>query len=250
MSTISLRNFSGGELSPELYKRVGLVKYQTGLKTLRNGYVARSGGTQNRPGTKFIAESITANSRMIRFLYQEQEIVLLFETTYMRWLINGRLALNEAASFYFDSITKASPGVFTTPAPHGLLNGDYVRIQVTGMTQLNNRDFIVANKTSTTFQLTDFQGVAVDTSGYDTYGFGYVYPQRRLAHGLSNLKYLKYGQPHAYGAMTLVHPQYTPKELSFDGTTFSIASITFAPTIVAPALSGLSGSGRVRGDKP
>lgn len=64
-------------------------------------------------------------------------------------------------------ITRANPGVVTS-AGHGFSNGDTVFIAgVSGMTQVNNRVFNVANATANTFQL---QGV--NTSSYGTYSSG------------------------------------------------------------------------------
>lgn len=74
-------------------------------------------------------------------------------------------------------ITKADPGVVTTGTAHGLSNGDRVKlVSVSGMTEVNNTTYIVANKTSTTFELTTLQGANVDTTSYTTYtSGGYVY---------------------------------------------------------------------------
>ena len=49
-------NFTGGELAPRLYGRVGLNKYKNSVKTLNNMIVTPHGGARKRPGTEFIAE--------------------------------------------------------------------------------------------------------------------------------------------------------------------------------------------------
>lgn len=66
--------------------------------------------------------------------------------------------------------TKANPVVITAVA-HGFSNGDKVDIRnVLGMTDLNGRRFIVANKTTDTFELKDNDGGAnVDGTAYGTY---------------------------------------------------------------------------------
>lgn len=46
--------FTAGELSPALYARVDLARYQTGLRTLRNFFVRPQGGVSNRAGTRFL----------------------------------------------------------------------------------------------------------------------------------------------------------------------------------------------------
>jgi Flp pilus assembly protein TadG len=54
--------------------------------------------------------------------------------------------------------TKADP-VVVTAANHGFANGDYVRINgVSGMTQINDKTFRVANKTNNTFELRNIDG--------------------------------------------------------------------------------------------
>lgn len=75
--------------------------------------------------------------------------------------------------------TSASPAVFTSAA-HGLNNGDKVLMSdLRGLietidedddeqvSELNGQSFLVANKTTDTFQLTDLQGNALDTSAYE-----------------------------------------------------------------------------------
>ena len=70
-------------------------------------------------------------------------------------------------------VTKANPGVVTATA-HGLVAGEKIWISnVSGMTQLNNRPYIVgdvvdANK----FKLKRYDGTNRDTSGYDSYSSG------------------------------------------------------------------------------
>jgi hypothetical protein len=63
-------------------------------------------------------------------------------------------------------ITKASPGVVTSNG-HGLSDGDYVYLEITGMYELNTRVARVANKTTDTFQLEGF-----NTTGYSTFVSG------------------------------------------------------------------------------
>ena len=63
-------------------------------------------------------------------------------------------------------ITKANPGVVTSAA-HGLSNGNYVVLSVTGMHQLDGRVVRVANVATNTFELE-----GVDTSSFDTFSAG------------------------------------------------------------------------------
>lgn len=64
------------------------------------------------------------------------------------------------------AITQADPGVVTMSGSVGLADGDRVRLaNIVGMTELNDRDFIVAGKSGNEFQLE-----GEDTSGYTAYG--------------------------------------------------------------------------------
>lgn len=69
-------------------------------------------------------------------------------------------------------ITQANPGVVTANS-HGLSNGNRVKlVDVSGMTEVNNTTYIVANKTSNTFELTTLQGANVNTTSYSAYTSG------------------------------------------------------------------------------
>jgi hypothetical protein len=72
-----------------------------------------------------------------------------------------------AATKVITAITAANPPVVTSAA-HGYTNGSIVFItSVVGMTQVNDRAFIVANTATNTFELK-----GVDGTGYTTYGSG------------------------------------------------------------------------------
>ena len=68
--------------------------------------------------------------------------------------------------------TKARPVVITSNS-HGFVNGDVVWVTgSSGMTQLNNKAFVVTNKTTNTFELYTLGGSRVDGRNYGTYGSG------------------------------------------------------------------------------
>ena len=87
---------------------------------------------------------------------------------------------DDASDVTISGITQADPGVVTTSTAHGYENGDNVVFEsIVGMTELefsNNADkiYVVANKTSTTFEITDQDGNDVDTSGYTAFTSGTV----------------------------------------------------------------------------
>lgn len=92
MTTLKQSTFSGGELSPSLYARADISKYQTGLRTCRNFIVARHGGVINRPGSKYISgiKDHSKTVRLIPFVFNsDQTYVLEFGNLYMRVYRNG-----------------------------------------------------------------------------------------------------------------------------------------------------------------
>jgi len=56
MTRITQRSFTGGELSPSLYARNDLSKYEYGLKSLKNGFVRTEGCVSNRAGLELVAK--------------------------------------------------------------------------------------------------------------------------------------------------------------------------------------------------
>jgi len=88
-------------------------------------------------------------------------------TTVVKWSgVQVAIQSALAAADTISSITKANPGVVTATA-HGLNNGDYVKLSVQGMYQVDSRVFRVANKTTDTFELED-----ENTTAYDTFSSG------------------------------------------------------------------------------
>ena len=65
------------------------------------------------------------------------------------------------------AITAATPPVVTCVSAHGFIDGEIVEIQdVVGMTEVNGRSYIVANKAATTLELTDRNGNNIIGAGY------------------------------------------------------------------------------------
>ncbi|QPT15232.1 hypothetical protein I6G37_09945 [Serratia rubidaea] len=85
-------SFAGGEISPSLYGRVDLEKYQTSLRRCRNFIVRQYGGVENRPGTRFVAEAKYSDRkcRLIPFQFNsEQTYVLEVGDRYFRVFMDG-----------------------------------------------------------------------------------------------------------------------------------------------------------------
>ena len=85
-------NFTAGEITPRLYGRTDIAKYDNGAATVENFIVQPHGGLTRRPGTRFVAEvKNSANAvRLVPFEFNvEQAYVLEFGPTYFRIYKDG-----------------------------------------------------------------------------------------------------------------------------------------------------------------
>lgn len=161
-------NFTAGEITPRLHTSPDLVKYANGAATVENFIVYPHGGASKRPGTIFVSEvkNHDEDVRLQEFQFNtEQSYMLLFGPGYIWFYKDGGIITHASTSI--TAATQANPCVVTATA-HGLSNGDTVTIaNVSGMTQLNNRVFTVANATANTIELS-----GVDSTAYDAYTSG------------------------------------------------------------------------------
>jgi hypothetical protein len=247
MSTLIQRSFSGGEIAPSLYARVDTAKYASGLRICRNMQVMRHGGAQNRPGTEFICEvsDSSAVTRLIPFIFNaDQTYILEFGNLYMRVIKDG-VPQREAAKT-ITGITQANPGVVTTSGAHSYSNGDEVYLaDIVGMTELNKRNFKVANVTATTYELQDMDSANFDTSALTAYasaGTSAKIYEIATPYVTADLDEIQFVQ--SADVITLVHPTYAPRELSRSGDqSWTLATIVFNPVITIPTGITYSGGG-------
>lgn len=233
--------FTAGEISPRLEGQITLEKYRQGLSDLTNMVVMPHGGVQRRPGTEFLGEvkNSAVKTRLIPFQFKTSDTYILeFGQETMRVYRNGLQVLTGAAKT-ITGVTRANPGVVTSAA-HGFSNGQEIYIDnVGGMTQLNARNFIVANATANTFTLKDAFGTDIDTTGFTAYTSGgsadtiYEISTPYVEADLFDLRYAQ-----SADTMYIVHPSYDIRVLTRTGSaawTLTTATITGAPS---PALSG------------
>ena len=243
MPRTTQRSFTGGEISPALHNRVDLSKYQTSLATALNAFIHAEGGISNRGGTIFIAEvqDSTKITRLIEFEFNtEQAYALEFGHNILRPYKDAGQILESNKTIV--SVTKANPGVMEVTA-HGFANGDEVFVDNGGdMTEINDKNFIVANKATNTFELTDKQGNNVNTTAYTTYTTGgkvaRVYTLV-TTYDENKVFALKFTQ--SADTMTLVHVDFDPAELTRTGhSSWTLNDVDFAPTQGAPTGLALS----------
>lgn len=104
-------SFAGGELSPQLYARVDLAKYQVGAALLRNFFSDYRGGATNRAGTEFIADiserAAFGDQRLIPFIVSsEASYVLVFSEGLIEAYFQGVLVDSIGAGYLAEDLFK------------------------------------------------------------------------------------------------------------------------------------------------
>ena len=225
-----LTNFTGGELSPRLDGRNDLTKYASGCKTLENFVVYPHGAAARRPGTTFVAEvaSSANKTRLIPFEFSTTQTYMLeFSNLKMR-VYKDRGSVLEGDKT-ISAITKANPAVVTATG-HGYSNGDEVVISgVVGMTEVNGKRFLVANKATNTFELTDKDGTNINSSSFTTYTSGGVANkvfEITTPYTTAQLFDLKFAQ--SADVMYITHPEHEVEKLSRTAhTSWTLTDVDF-----------------------
>jgi len=217
--------FTSGEISPKLYGRSDIEVYNSSAKKLENIFVQEQGGATRRDGTIYVAEvsDNTKKSRAIPFLQSDLfSYVVELSDLKMRFYYNHAQVREGVKTI--TAITAASPAVVTSAA-HGYTNGDTVYIAaVVGMTELNQRWFVVANKTTNTFELT-----GEDSSAYTAYasaGTADKVVEITTTYVEADLNTIQFAQD--TDTMYIVHPSYPTRCLTrSDHTVWAITDCTF-----------------------
>ncbi len=203
------RSFASGEISPELYSRVDLAKFQTGLASARNFVTLPHGPARNRVGTQFVKEvGNSANvTRLIPFSYNNtQTFAIELGAGFIRWHSQGGTLLA-------GTVPAWSSGTAYTVGGLALLGG-------------RNYYCIAANTNQTPPNSSYWYAMPADGT--------YEIPNAFAASELFDVHYVQ-----SADVLTLVHPAHAPVELRrYGATNWQIAAISFVPTINAP--SGLT----------
>jgi hypothetical protein len=239
-SAPAFSSFTAGEVSPRMEGRVTLETYREGLADMTNLLVMPQGGVTRRPGTEYLGEikNSAQSARLIPFQFKTTDTYILeFGDQVMRVFRNG-LQVIDATDKTITGVTQADPGVITSNS-HGFSNGDEIYIDsVAGMTELNGRNYRVANATTDTFTLTNLFGDAIDTTDFTAYTSGGTATEIyniATPYAVADLPTLRFVQ--SADTMFIVHPSYAIRTLtrSADNNwTFATPTITGTPD---PALN-------------
>lgn len=240
MSTRTLwRSFAGGEITPEMFGRFELTKYQTGLRKALNFMTLPHGPAARRPGTRHVLEVRDSSQPVCLIPFEfsaDQTMVLEFGHQYVRFHTGGATLLETGLPI--TAITQANPGVVTYTGADPA-NGDWMFLSgIGGMTDLNGRYVKVAalNAGANTFQLTDLGGNPINTAALPAFTSGgtaaRVYTLATPYAG-AHLFDIHFAQNN--DVLTLVHPNYPAKQLARLGATnWTLTDVSFAPTIAPP----------------
>ena len=199
------RSFAGGELSPEMFGRIDDQKFQTGAAKLRNFIALPQGPAVNRSGTKFVraVKDSTKKTRLIPFTYSTtQTMVLEFGEGYIRFHTQGETLLAGTGAAY----NGATPYVVGDMVSYGGSNY-YCILASTGNLPTNVTYWFLISSPA------------------------YEIPSPYLEADLFGIHHVQ-----SSDVLTLVHPNYAPRELRRLGATqWTLVKIPFVPSVTTPS---------------
>lgn len=214
----NLRSFAGGEITPEMFGRIDLSKYQTGLALCRNFLCLPHGPITRRPGTDYTNEAKESSTavRLVSFAFSaSQTMVLEFGNLYLRFHTNGQTLLE--ANQTIGSIA----GNTVNLTAHGYVAGDWVYI--------GTRYFKVATAAANSFTVTNLDGTTGAPSG-TTVARVYTLTTPYTAAMLPTLKFAQNND-----VLTITTTSTYTRELRRLGSTnWTLTTVSFVPTLAAP----------------
>ena len=241
------RSFAGGEITPEMFGRLDLTKYQTGLAQSLNFITLPHGPAARRPGTQFaararntVADGAARSVRLLPFIFSaSQAYVLEVGASYVRFHSSNGTELEAAKTI--TAATVANPAVFTLTA-HGYATGEALFCEgFTGPWAVLNGQFLTVELlTANTFNLRRPPSLAVPAGAlFSSLGFAAMAgtPTVRrvytLASSYTAADTLTYAQNN--DVMTLCSQAHPSRELRRLGAAnWSFGSVSFAVTLPAP----------------
>jgi hypothetical protein len=212
------RSFAGGEVTPEFFGRIDEVKYQTGAATMRNFIALPHGPVANRPGTRFVraVKDSTKRTRVIPFTFSTtQTFAIELGAGYFRFHTQGA-TLGPGTPAAYSGVTAYAVGDMVTNA--GTVYYCFFAPPAPGNAPPN----------------TSFW--------YPLPASIYEIPNPYAEADLFDIHFVQ-----SADVLTLVHPNYQPRELRRLGATkWVLSTISFVPDIGTPtgvAATATTGSG-------
>lgn len=238
------RSFAGGEITPELYGRLDLTKYQTGLRLCRNAITLPHGPADRRPGTHYVANAKFADRkcRLHPFnLFSSLSTAVELGHLYARFHSTSGTILRAARTITGLAITGGELVVTATGADT-ITAGETVYVgPITGVPDISARYLKVHAVSTDDFTLralNDDALAGVDVSGYTTGGtlaavFELVTPYTEA--DLWDIRVVQSEEK-----LTLAHPSYPAAEIKYEGDdVWSYDEIDFEADIAPPTGVGI-----------
>lgn len=233
------QSFAGGEITPELFGRVDLGKFQTGLALCRNFLVLPHGHVQNRPGFSYVNEARGGDQvRLIPFAFSaDQTAIIELGNAYFRVHTNGGTVTEFPKTVA--GLTWTNPAVLTVTA-HGWSTDDVVYLASSSPAP---RFYKITVLSANTFSLRGLDGAAIDATVTPIYALSVARVLTvTTTYQPSHLFDIHYTQ--SADVLTLTHPSYPAIEIRrVSATSWTKTTVSFAPTIAAPAGVTLTPSG-------
>ena len=208
-----IRSSAGGEITPEAFGRLDLVKYQTGLELAENFIVLPHGPIVNRAGTEFVRE-VKASSKKavgIPFIYNaDQAYTLEFGDQYIRIHTDAATVLYGSPAAY-NGATAYSVGEMVTSG--------------------GSKYYCIAATTGNAPPNATYWYLLPATGELEI-------PTPYLEADLYDLHFTQ-----SADVLTITHPGYAPREFRrYSASRWVLATISFAPTIGTPGAPTVTAS--------
>lgn len=199
------RSFGGGEISPEMFGRIDDVKFQTGAARMRNFIAKPQGPAENRPGLAYVNEvkDSTKAVRLLSFTFSTtQTMVIEMGDRYFRFHTQGA------------TLSYTQPAAWSAAAAYTLGNLVY---------EAGVSYYCTAANTN--------QQPPNAAYWYAMPAGIYEIPTPYTEAELFDIHYVQ-----SADIMTLVHPNYSPKELRrYGASDWRLEEINFASPLPAPS---------------
>lgn len=268
--------FSGGEVSPGIYKRPDIEQYNKSLRKCKNAYVHNYGGVSRRAGTKYIATArncANSTARIIPFQFNVEQTYVLEFTEQVEFNLSSTASYSWTASAvtgsYYCRTTASTnpnltfPGQLITAATTSRTALTYA-LTVASTGSWTYGDFDSLGYNTIYVHLSDSAdpdskgsgwltgrygavriikdgGVLVYPAGHSSEGQDVVITTPYIAQDMFNLKYCQ-----SADVMYITHPSYPPAKLSrtADPYVWTWARVTFGASLAAPGSLTGTGSGQ------
>lgn len=214
-----LRSFARGEVTPQLFGRVDLDQFNTGLALCRNFITRPHGVCDNRPGTTFVATTKNGAviSRLVSFSFNNTQTFAI-----------------ELGVGYFRFYTQGATLLYGTPAAYA---GGTAYTPGNLVTSGGNVYYCIANTTGNAPPNGTFWYLQPASGQLEV-------PNSYVAADLFDVHYVQ-----SNDTMTFTHPNYAPSELKrLSAVNWTFLPITFGDTVTVP--TGLSISNNGAGTTP